>query len=91
MNAPHPISRAIAHAEARELYRRARIVTSDELLAAVNNLIASIELPDTAMETCKQQLVDAACDLDGAISYTPEIQGFDKRGEYDSRTKGVKR
>lgn len=69
----------------------ARITTPEQLLAALNHLISSIESPDADMRTCQQALVDAACDLEGPVHYPPELIGHDKRGEFDGYTKGVKR
>jgi hypothetical protein len=63
-----------------------RITTPAELLAALNNLISSIDAPDADMRSCQQTLIDAACDLEGPVFYPPEILGVDKLGEYDGYT-----
>lgn len=88
-----PLSRAEKLDEARKLIASAGIRDDRELFDLVNNIVSSIDAKyaTPTMEMSKAQLVDSACWLEGPRDEPqPELIGFDKRGEYDRFTAGVR-
>jgi hypothetical protein len=77
--------------KARELTRAAQIENAWELLAAMQNLHASVSAAGTITNDFAGRLLELITDLDTELrDDEPELTGCDKRGEFDGLTQGVR-
>lgn len=82
------IARGSKLGAARELIRSAQLHDTSELFQALNNVLSACSFKNAYTA----QLLDLCTDIDGDLHYPPEpeVLGWDKRGEFDAATAGVR-
>jgi hypothetical protein len=91
LTSPARIGRSSKLAAARELTRAAQIENAWELLAAMQNLHASVNAAGTITNDYAGRLLELITDLDAELNEDePELSGFNKVGELDGYTSGVR-